>query len=230
MYFLVDNDKQIIFGWNAKCGCSHIKRIYWFLKSSNFDNKTHTHEDYNELPDNIENYVTIIIARNPYKRLVSGFLEKYEYMSGEFRHLWKDKFLSFSQFVDKLISNDWNTINNDHFAPQTSQKFDKKILLSKTIKFYDISQIDYEYIEQLYAKKIPNHIIDKKEGHERCFRVKNNLYFDKYVYDLNIDDYIDYLIDIKYFYNEEIKEKVLNFFIDDFSLFKENGIDYILHI
>jgi len=36
MYFLVDNDKQIIFGWSAKCGCSHIKNIFWFLHLFSF--------------------------------------------------------------------------------------------------------------------------------------------------------------------------------------------------
>ena len=36
MFFLVDTNKKIIFGWSAKCGCSHIKTIFWFLQSDNF--------------------------------------------------------------------------------------------------------------------------------------------------------------------------------------------------
>jgi len=221
----VDTNKKIIFGWSAKCGCSHIKNIFWFLQSDNLENLIHTVKDDNELPNDIENYITIIIVRNPYKRLISGFIDKYR-KTGEYRHLWKDSFLSFSQFVDKLINYD-NQIETHHFTPQTTEKFDKKILLSKIIKFYDIGKIDYEYIEQLYNKKIHEYVLNKKQGHERLLNVNVDNYYNNYVYDLNIDDYIDYNIDIKYFYNEDIREKVFNFYIDDFTFFKENGFDYI---
>ena len=224
MLFLVDTNKQIIFGWSAKCGCSHIKNIFWFLQTDNLENQIHTQKDNNNLPNEIENYTTIIFIRNPYKRIISGFLDKYK-KNGEYRRLWKNSFLSFSEFVDKLI-NHYNQIDNHHFTPQTTENFDKKILLSKIIKFYDIGKIDYEYIEQLYNKKIPECVINRKQGHERLLCV-NTEYYNNYVYDLNIDDYIDYNIDIKYFYNEEIREKVFNFYINDFSFFKENGIDYI---
>ena len=225
MHFLVDTDKKIIFGWSPKCGCSHIKHIFWFLKTDNVDNLIHTSKDINELPNDIENYITIIFIRNSYKRLISGFLDKYK-KNGSYRHLWTNDFLSFSQFVDNLISYD-KQIEHNHFTPQTSAQFDKKIMLSKIIKFYDIGKIDYEYIEQLYNKKIPKCILNKKEGHERFLCVNVECYYNNYVYDLHIDDYIDYNIDIKYFYNEDIREKVFNFYINDFTFFKENGFDYI---
>jgi hypothetical protein len=248
MFFIVDTNKKIIFGWSAKCGCSHIKTIFWFLQTDNLVNQIHTEKDYNKLPNDIENYITIIFIRNPYKRIISGFLDKYK-KKGEFRHLWKNPFLSFSQFVDKLINCDWKIINHHHFTPQTTfqyagsqvgvaccahcgwgggtEQFDKKILLSKSCKFYDIGKIDYEYIEQLYNKKIPKCIINKKHGHERLLNVNVESDYNDYVYDLHIDDYIDYNIDIKYFYNKDIKEKVFNFYINDFIFFKENSFDYI---
>ena len=226
MFFLVDTNKKIIFGWSAKCGCSHIKEIYWFLQTDNLNNLIHTDKDNNKLPNDIFNYTTIIIIRNPYKRIISGFLDKYK-KNGQYRHLWKDPVLSFSQFVDKLINYDWDTIDYHHFTPQTTEKFDKKMLLSKNIKFYDIGKIDYEYIEQLYNKKIPKYILNKKQGHERIFNINIESYYNKYVYDLHIDDYEHYNIDIKYFYNEEIREKLFNFYINDFSFFKENSFDYI---
>lgn len=226
MFFLVDNNKKIIFGWSAKCGCSHIKYIYWFLQTDNTTTEIHTKLDKNILPKDIENYTTLIFSRNPYNRIVSGFLDKYK-KTGEYRHYWKYPTLTFSQFVDELVKSNWKIINKHHFTPQTSEDFNGKILLSKIIKFYDISNIDYQYIEQLYNKKIPECIINKKYGHERKLHININECFDKYVYDLNIDEYIDYNIDIKYFYNEEIKEKVFNFYINDFNFFYENGINYI---
>ena len=226
MYFLIDYEKQIIFGWSAKCGCSHIKNIFWFLKTGKLENKIHTEKDMNKLPNYINHYTTIIITRNPYKRIISGFLDKYK-KNGQYRHFWKNSFLSFSQFVDKLIIDKWKTINFHHFTPQTTEMFDKDILLSKNIKFYDICKIDYEYIEKLYNKKIPKCIMNKKEGHERILNVTIKNYSSKCVYDLHIDDYIDYNVDTKYFYNEELKKKVFNFYIKDFIFFKKNGIDYI---
>ena len=138
--------------------------------------------------------------------------------------------LNFSplQFVNELIKNDWKTVDNHHFTPQTSEMFDRKILLSKNIKFYDIENIDYGYIEHLYNTKIPESVINKKGGHERFNHIdKYSVFDDKYVYDLNIDEYINYNIDIKYFYNEEIKNKIFNFYKNDFVFFNENGFNYI---
>jgi len=226
MHFLVDYKNKIIFGWSAKCGCSHIKTIFYFLQTNNLENPIHSSKDFHKLPNDIENYTTIIFTRNPYKRIISGFLDKYS-KCGQFRYLWKESFLSFSQFVDKLIIYDWKIIDYHHFTPQTTESFDKKILFSKQLKFYDICKIDYQYIEQLFNKNIPECIINKKQGHERFFFVKTEEYYDKYVYDFSIDEYIDYIIDIKYFYNKEIREKVYNFYINDFTFFQENGIDYI---
>ena len=94
----------------------------------------HTKKDYNKLPNDIENYITIIFIRNPYKRIISGFLEKYK-KKGRLRHLWKNPFLSFSQFVDKLINCDWKIIDRHHFTPQTTEEFDKKYFFQKVVNF-----------------------------------------------------------------------------------------------
>lgn len=225
MFFLVNKNKKIIFGWSAKCGCSHIKNIYYFLETNNINNKIHTQKDRNKLPIDIENYITIIITRNPYHRIVSGFLNKYR-PGGEFRYKWPSKNITFTKFVDELIKNNYNYIEKHHFIPQTNEAFDKKILLSKELKIYDIGNIDYEYIEKIYDRKIPEMVINKKQGNERQNFILKDIIFDKPVYNLNIEDYIDYNIDIKNFYNEDIKNKVFNFYKNDFIFFKENGIDY----
>lgn len=223
MFFLVDKNRKIIFGWSAKCGCSHIKIIYWFLQTDKIKNKIHTEKDRNSLPDDIENYTTLVFIRNPYERLVSGFLDKYK-IDGQYRHKWKDHFLSFSNFIDRLVNKDWKAIDKHHFIPQTCELFNKKkIILSKHIKLYDIANIDYQYIEHLFNKKIPTCVIKRRMGHERK---TNGNKIDNFVNSLHIDTYINYSIDIKYFYTEEIKERVFNFYINDFNFFKENKIDY----
>jgi hypothetical protein len=221
MLFSVDTENKIIFGWSAKCGFSHIINIYRFLRDNSIDIRTNN--IVNILPNDIENYTTIIITRNPYKRIISGFLDKYR-IGGQYRHLWKYDDITFSIFVDELVKNNWAIIDHHHFTPQTTEGFDMKILNSKCLKFYDIEKIDYNYIENLYNTIIPESVLHKKEGHERG---NYNISIDKYVYDLNMDEYLYYNVDIKYFYNEELKNKIFEFYKNDFIFFNENGIDYI---
>lgn len=227
MLFLVDTKNKIIFGYSAKCGCSHIKNIYWFLQKNNIIDNIHKSLYCHNLPNDIENYTTLIFCRNPYQRLLSGFLDKYK-KDGQYRNRWRHPSLSFSQFVDELVKSNWSIIDQHHFTPQTTEKFDKKIHSSKIIKIYDICNIDYQYIEKLYNKKIPDNVLNKKQGHERSFHIKYKYESDKNVYDLHIDEYQEYDVDIKFFYNEDIKEKVFKFYINDFNFFKNNDIDYTI--
>lgn len=44
---------------------------------------------------------------------------------------------------------------------------------------------------------------------------------------MSIDECVQYDIHPKYLYNEEIKQKVYNYYINDFIFFHENGIDYM---
>jgi len=225
MHFLVDNYKKIIFSWSAKCGCSHIKKLFWSLQNNNIDNEIHTEYDFMKLPDDIENYIVIIFSRNPYKRIISGFLDKYN-KDGQYRHLWNYDKITFSDFVDVLIKNNWEMIERHHFTPQTSEAFNKyKLTKSKHLLCYDIEKINYEYIESIFDKKIPNELLSFKGNHIR----KN--YTEKYdgeVYNLDINIYHNYNVSIQNFYNSVIKNKVYQFYEKDFIFFKENGINYEL--
>lgn len=71
----------------------------------------------------------------------------------------------------------------------------------------------------LYDKKIPSKLLDKNQGHERKLHVTKGK-IDYFVYDLNQDEYIEYDIDYKYFYNDIIRKKVFDFYFDDFKFFK----------
>jgi hypothetical protein len=223
MFFLVDKKLKIIFGWSAKCGCSHIKKIFWYLQNNNEDNIIHRVRDRQSLPENINEYTIILIIRNPYERIISGFLDKYK-ENGSFRRLWKHKIITFSTFIDELIKNDYLMIDKHHFTPQTTELFDKELIYkSKCIKVFDIKNIDYDYIENIYNKKIPESLLHFKGGHEK----KNyNKILETSIYDLPIKLYTEYTVPIQYFYNENIKNNVYNFYKNDFIFFKENGFDY----
>jgi hypothetical protein len=222
MYFLVDNDRKIIFGWTYKCGCSHIKKIFWFLQNNNIHNKIHTDDDVMFLPNDIQNYTTILFSRNPYKRLVSGFLNKYS-SDGQYRHLWKKETITFSEFVNELILPQWSKmVDVPHFLQQTNGMFDKKTLYkSKKIRHFDIENIDYAYIEMLYKKKIPKELLNSKNE-----RTRKEMDFQGKVYDLDVSVYEKYNVPLRNFFNREIKEKVYAFYKDDFLYFQENGIVY----
>jgi hypothetical protein len=222
MYFLVDTARKILFGWSAKCGCSHIKRIFYFLKNKKENSVIHGDKDYSKLPRDIEKYTTIIISRNPYERIVSGFLDKYK-PSGSFRHLWKHDDITFAKFVEELGKGHWNMIEKHHFTPQTTENFNKSIMLSKCIKCYDIKNIDYKYIEELYNINIPERVLTKREGHERKNYSESIAHA---VFDLEMTDYYDSNVNFKYFYNEDLKNKIYNFYKNDFIFFNEMGLDY----
>ena len=226
MYFLVDKKLKIVFGWSAKCGCSHIKKIFWYMKN-NIDNSIiHTSKERKSLPTDIENYTIILIIRNPFERIISGFLDKYRVNGGNVNR-WKHDTITFSKFVDELLINDWIMIDKHHFTPQTTEKFDSELILkSKELKIYDIKNIDYNYIEELYNKKIPEKLLIFKGGHER--KIKSQIIED-FVFDLEMNLYYDYNIDIKYFYNNIIKNKIFSFYKNDFIFFKQHGFDYKIY-
>ena len=202
MYFLVDHDKKVVFGWTPKCGCTHIKKIFYYLINEP-NRKIHTALDFTRLNSfEYSDYQFIIIIRNPYHRIVSGFLDKYS-LHGEFRKKWNpNKMLTFRNFVDELESTRFKYIDSHHFLPQTAEEWNKNILNCK-YKFFDLGNIDYQYIENLYSTKIPEELIHFKGTHANI---------------LNLDYHG--------FYNSELKNKVYTFYKKDFELFKSIGVEY----
>lgn len=225
MFFLVDSNKKIILGWSAKCGCSHVKTLFYFLITGDESPQIHSCKDRNALPRNIEEYTTIIVSRNPYERLVSGFLNKYK-PDGEFRHLWNDFPLTFSKFVNSLVKNNWKHVERHHFTPQLSEHFNKRILSSKIFKIFDIKDIDYAYIEELFEKKLPESVLKKRFGHEKKSQNLKIASFEKPIYDIPMIDYLKYDVEAKYFYNGSIRKLVYDFYRKDFKFFKAHGMEY----
>lgn len=225
MYFIIYSERKIIFGWSAKCGCTHFKGIVWNLLYDEELKGARVHEKKarDKLPSDIENYISVLVIRNPYERLVSGFLDKYK-PRGQYRNIWKCEPLTFTKFVDELIKPNWKVIEQHHFTPQITEDFNAdKLLKSKGLKTFDIVDIDYNFLEKLYNKKISDFSIKQKHQNYR----KATVEIKQPIYDLNIDDFFDNYVPTQFFYSEDIKNKVYNFYIDDFTFFKNNGFDYI---
>jgi hypothetical protein len=222
MRFIVNEEKKIIFGWSPKCGCTHVKNMVSFLENKNLFGVNAVIYNTCELPDNLNNYIIIIIIRNPYKRIISGILDKYK-QTGLFRHLWNiDIPITFENFIDKIMESNYNVIDFEHFSPQTSGWFIDEIKTHKKTIIYDIENIDYEYIGSLYNKTIPPEVIQFRGDHIN----KNTEILNEFVYDLQIDTYSDKKIAIEYFYNDDLKDKMKKIYKKDFGFFETKGFYY----
>lgn len=226
MHYLVDSNTKVIFGWSAKCGCAHLKKIFMFFHDDDSECVHKPIYRQTQLPKDIQNYTVIIVGRNPYKRLVSGFLEKYtNTKTNNFHKMWKKdrSTLTFSNFVNQLVKNNWETVERHHFTPQTTELFDESILIkSKKMVVYDLGNIDYTFIESLYNRKIPEGLIKFKGSH----RNKSSIPLDKPVFDLCLDEYFDFKVPLDCFYNERLTQLVYNYYKNDFIFLKRNGLDY----
>lgn len=222
MRFIVNEAKKIIFGWSPKCGCTHVKNMVHFLEKMHLDAIHIYRFDTYELPKNLDDYIIIIIIRSPYKRIISGMLDKYK-KEGIFRPMWNiyDP-LTFQNFVTKIFENNYEIIDREHFSPQTSGWFIENLKYHKKAIIYDIESINYDYIGSLYQKIIPQEVINFRGNHIN----KNTEQLTEYVFDKQIDEYSSYKIPIEYFYNDELKEKVLQIYKKDFEFFESKGFYY----
>jgi hypothetical protein len=228
MFFLVNENKKIIFGWSAKAGCSHVKNLFYFLQNGTIINTIHTNKDVCKLPLNLNDYIVILFIRNPYKRLVSGFLDKYK-LNGELRYKWtKNISLTFINFVNELITGKYIMIDKHHFTPQLSEQFNLKIIKHSKLFIFDIEKINYEFLEKLYNIKIPDEVLNFRG--DNIYKATNIVNYN--MSNINIDKIIEDSLKISYdkFYTKEIKEKIYNFYKLDFVFFNAKGFNYDIEI
>jgi hypothetical protein len=228
MYFLDDKERKIAIGWSAKCGCTHIKKIFYYFQNNKIDNSVHRKEEYEKI--NIEfdpDYIIILIIRNPYERLISGFLNKYHNNSGYKRYLWKkNKELTFKNFVEELCTDNFKILNKHHFTPQLSENWNDD-LKERKLFIYDINDIDYGFLEDVFEKNIPKELKENRGGHENKKEIIDT-FSQGNIYDLTADKYNDFRPATKLFYNEEIKRDVTIFYGKDLEFFRERGFSYIV--
>lgn len=242
-------EKKICLAWNAKCGCTHIKQIFFMLRDR-LENlmvanglPPHSYKDRSNgwhYPEDNSIYTLFVVMRNPYYRVVSGFLDKYQ-IGGQFRCFWpEDKICSFSNFVDELIQRNNKFVDPYHFYPQTdsSESFkdpDFKTDSFKEVKVMDLNNIDYQYLEEIFEFKLLESALNFKGRHtNRITTTKNNaknLSSDKIpenIMNTPVEDFHPHKWVIPYhkFYNLELEQKIKEFFASDFEFALLHGIDY----
>ena len=124
-------------------------------------NKPHTNYlhvgSYNKLPIDHHKYKIIVFVRNPYERIISGFINKYCSGKQKLKNISPNK-ITFQKFVNELNKNGLTTIDRHHFTPQLSEAWNPAMMIHR---IYDIKKINYAYIEKLYKMKIPQDILSR---------------------------------------------------------------------
>jgi hypothetical protein len=225
MYFIHDKKNKILYGWSAKSGCSHIKKIIKFLMYNKLNATIHTNDEYGPYEAVAE--TIILIVRNPYERLVSGFVDKYT-KPGHYINRWRSNTdrarpLTFRYFVEELVQNRFRAINEHHFTPQLSEAWSDDIKHHKNVIIYDIKAIDYAYLESRYGVKIPQELLDFRGGHENVKCRETNIQA------ADTDFYLFPAAQQQPFWQDfyrdgEIKRQVEEFYAKDFDYFDYLGI------
>lgn len=216
MYFLINHEKKIIFGWSAKCACSFIKRYFYQLNDINDEELVDIHYgSHGILNFDHSNYKIIIFIRNPYKRLVSAFIDKY----AKKKYTINIKNLTFEKFINEMDKNGLKYIEKHHFPPQFSEAFRGNINLHR---IYDINNIDYNYINSLFNKDLDVSKIsraDNNDNHRTKYNYKDNIK----AYNITIDELnkMEEKPHYKCFYNKDIKSKVDKFYNIDLINFQK---------
>ncbi len=218
---MIDPTHNVIFGWSARCGHTHIKCLFNYLSThpvvNNFSN---TSPPISGLPDNLQNYTVVLFIMNPFRRVVGAFLNKYT-KYGQRRHLWPYGKCCFRDLVAELCKKNWRAISYHHFAPQTAHAFDEqKLNTAGNLVVYNIENIDYIFLETLFGKKIPKYIIDYRGLDAR--KVYPNTYYMP-VPDLDISEYATMNVDYNLFYDADIKKCIHNFYNKDFIFLEKHN-------
>jgi hypothetical protein len=222
MFPFINREKNIIFWWSAKAGCSTVKSIMFEMINKNNDCKSWKDEEFHKPIakgkidlKNAQSFTNILFIRDPYKRFISGIIDKN--IRGELSKFYKPKnILDASQNIDSLCR--WR----HHFSPQSSEHFIPNLKFNYV---YDIEKINYEELSSICNF----HIVERKKNQAFYRNNLDNKFIDAYLLDYNT------LVSLKlnknipsyqYFYSSDVKENIHKYYYKDFILFQEYNFYY----
>lgn len=232
MSFAYSPQYQYIMYYNAKSGCSTWRQLFLYLHKNEVKKISNGHhrirKDFpkpNNIPRNIRN---IMVVRNPFSRVVSMYTNRYNNPKSGNRLIYRklkntnlvntNESISFRKFVNILFELDnMNKINsfNEHVYKQTRLLQNNTRIVKLENFNTDIKQayIDIGLEELVHNIQI---FLDKNNTHVNTTIKTNETEFvgDK-IYKINNDKFPNY----KYFYDEDIKNKVIKIYKDDFIKF-----------
>ena len=220
MHYIIIDDAQLIILYSPKCGCSTLKKILAiYFNVDNEDGHIHLNKQIKRKINNNNNnkiniykkYDILMLVRNPYERLVSGFLNKYV---NKLHYVNPPNCECFYDFCRILLENP-EEINKNHFEKQTTgQGWDLYNKLQRpNIKYIlDTSQVnDIAKILKLNLPEMKLNYNQKVIKNDEEIEKTNCSYLNyKSLRNLNTINYSN-------FYNDDLKKIVYNIFKDDFT-------------
>lgn len=212
----VDNPNKVCFWFSPKCGCTFVRKLYCYYTGS-FANPA----KFSSIIENYTYYIHILFTRDPYKRIISGFLDCYVQNEKypDFMHN-----LTFSTFLNDLETNDFENVDGIHFQKQLSDFYSEEV---KFDKIYDIENIDYTYLDSLFQLKVNPQILKafRISGHHIKYDPKLIL---PNVSNIKTEDLrkLSAYPARETFLIPENKEKIYQYYKDDIEFFDGHGITY----
>ena len=171
--------------------------------------------------------INIIIFRNPYNRLVSGYLNKYvehtKYLE-EFKNRCLDDISTFKKFVNHLNKYKFEFIDELHFLPQLTfadnnniDKFDYIFNAENLNKFINFLNLELKKISNFRVKNI---IKTTKKTLRHQIKYLGNLIY----YDLNREQLLQIIKkkqipDYKIFYDDKMIIIIDNIYFNDIKFY-----------
>lgn len=215
-----------IIGYSAKSGCTYVRQLFLELHKNELNGEPtykwhHLGLDF-KIPNNINIDKTnkIIVSRNPYKRTVSMFIDKY--CGGPGAGLLRNKFTiektTFRIFVKKLLYFKINKkLNNiDVHIKEQSHNLNKN-----NAQFIKLEEFN-ENIVNAYKSLNLHNLVPSVENYLKKDIFKNEskkCNEEIFVYDKEYEIGNTIFPDAKYFYDNELLELVYYIYKDDFINF-----------
>lgn len=229
-YPLVNKEKKFVVFWNAKAGCSAVKR--WYLNTIGLDYEKlnphkflMSHPRYGGVPEYYSNreeldgkykdYYKFIVARNPWSRLVSYYKNK------KIQVGWKNKTWPIDIRIKNLNTENITFRQLVYFVSKTPDEFLEQHIRSQTS---DLHGIEFDYIVKLENfEKDMNHVCNILGISQRNFENKNKNIITgnaHQCYDMKPKEFSeDFMPSYEYFYNEQLKRLVSEKFENDINFF-----------
>ena len=204
---------------------SHEKYIRFFIDCYRRSTKKTLYDVQND-----PNYFKFAIVRDPYDRIISAYVDKFcgddlfkpwvqEVISIVNKGSEEKHDISFNQFVDYLISTD-NDIVNPHWRRQSFIMLDVKI-----DKFINLNAVKKGLFEISELLKVKNNVKSGAPNQSQVYGVIDEPIESLFVGDFSNNELIKerdkagFFPAKEQFYNPELKQKVLQVYLDDFVRF-----------
>lgn len=236
-FIILDKLKLIIF-WSPKCGCStlkHLLAVYFNILDPKYAH-IHVNKELQEKIKNsmkrkdedYKNYDIAMLIRNPYERLVSGFLNKYVLNT----HYYKNP-PNCNNFYDfcHALANTPEKIDEHHFENQTAKNFDfyNKLNNRENVKYIiDTKNVNY------FSKILDLNLSDIKLNDSQSYFMQEDGKSDKEEkQELWFLDYKSLCklgkLNYSNFYNDELRKLVFKIYKDDFNFFSDSlNVNYTI--